>query len=65
MSKLYVCKAYETPTFEGFEIVSSIEDHDARVRAETIDECIEIVSRETHDGTLCDYLEELKVQKDD
>lgn len=32
-------------------------------RTDAIEECIEIVSRETHDGTLCDYLEALKEQK--
>lgn len=29
-------------------------------RTDAIDECVDIVTRETHDGTLCDYLEELK-----
>lgn len=37
---------------------------DIRVREDernkTIDECIKIISRETHSGTLVDYLEELK-----
>lgn len=32
-------------------------------RAVAIDRCIEIVSRETHDGTLCDYLADLKKYK--
>lgn len=39
-------------------------NRDIRVRADernkTIDECIKIISRETHSGTLIDYLEELK-----
>lgn len=32
-------------------------------RADAIDRCIETVSRETHDGTLCDYLADLKKTK--
>lgn len=52
-----------------------VTEHDAKVRADAfdrgydkgradaIDRCIETVSRETHDGTLCDYLTDLKKTK--
>lgn len=36
-----------------------------RGREDAINECEEIVSRETHDGTLFDYLEELKERKNE
>lgn len=47
MSKLYVCREYETPDSEGFVVVSSIEEHDARIRSEAIDDFVKAIEKES------------------
>lgn len=45
MSNLYVCKRYETPYEEGFKVVKTLEEHDANVRKQTIDEFVDNLIR--------------------
>lgn len=41
MSKLYVCKQYDTPYNERVcAIITTLEEHDKQIRKDTIDECI-------------------------
>lgn len=75
MSRLCVCREYEDMFTEGYRYVESLEEHDAKVRADAIDECIAEINKQFKDGygfgvtvyphTICNILEMLKEKKNE